>query len=84
MNVDTLNACVEGYSERLFDQQLLSVHIGFWTGYFNNSKHPKSLNNILTSLIKKKDKSNQQHADSIDVEEYLRKEQTFKKRLNKE
>ena len=83
MSIDTLNACMEGYNDRLFDQQLLTAHIGFWSGYYNNSKHPKPLNSVLTSMLKSKNKKNQKHVDTVNVAEFLEKEQKFKEQLNK-
>lgn len=72
MNLDTFNAYVEGYGDRLFDLQLLSVHTGFWAGYYTGSKKPKSIKKIIELLVQKKfNTSNpQQYADTIDVESF--------------
>lgn len=85
MSLDTFEAVKEGYSDRLFDYQLMCVQSGFWSGYYNNSKHPKSLNSIMDVLIKnkfKKGHKNLQHADEVDVEAFLALEQRRKEFLD--
>ena len=81
MSLDTLNACIEGYQDRLFDNQLLAVHNGFWSGYYTNSKRPKQLSTILDSLLKAKNKKFKKHSDEVDVDEFLRREAEFQKKL---
>lgn len=85
MSLDTFNACVEGYQDRLFDMQLLQVHGGFWSGYYMGSKKPKPLHVILKKIIKsrKTPKRKQEHVDTIDVEAFLQREREFQKRLSK-
>lgn len=72
MSLDTLNAYIEGYGDRLFDQELISVHTGYWVGYYLGSKKPKPLHTILERLVQRKQKvSNpQQHVDTVDVEAF--------------
>ena len=86
MTADTFDACVEGYQDHLFDLQILSVQQGFWSGYYGfGSRHPKSPDKIANSLIKEKQGkgsgSTLGHADEVDVEEFLRMEQQFQRRL---
>lgn len=81
MSLDTLNACIEGYQDRLFDNQLLAVHSGFWSGYYTNSKRPKQLSTILDSLLRAKNKKFKKHSDEVDVDEFLRREAEFQSRL---
>lgn len=80
MTLDTFNACIEGYEDRLFDMQLTSVHTGFWSGYYTKGKHPRSMKSIITALIRARKKSPQQHADEVDVEEFQRREAEFLRR----
>ena len=81
MNLDTFNACIEGYRDRLFDNQLLAVHSGFWSGYYTNTKRPKQLSTIIDSLVRDKDKEFKKHANEVDVDEFLRREAEFQKKL---
>ena len=81
MSLDTLNACIEGYQDRLFDNQLLAVHSGFWSGYYTNSKRPKQLSTILDSLLRAKNKKFKKHSDEVDVDEFLRREAEFQRKL---
>lgn len=82
MSLDVLLAYVHGCSDRLFDQQVLAVQVGFWAGYYVKSKHPKSLKNIVDSMIAKKDKRAKVSAPDVDVEAFLAAEERFKSRLN--
>lgn len=84
-------AYVEGYEEHLFDLQCLAVHQGFWAGYYQ-SKKPKALGRVLKMLqtqhekakekIKNKNKPKGPKPD-VDVDEFLRREQLFKSRLQR-
>ena len=85
MSVDTYDACVEGYKDKLFDQQILAIQQGFWTGYYMGSKHPKSPDAIATSMIKDRDRDSsattQPKATEVDVEAFLQREAEFHRRL---
>ena len=79
MSMDVFRAVVNGYSDHIFDLQLVAVHQGYWAGYFNRAKKPKSLEFILKKLFKAKeknaDKSNvQKRVEDVDVEAFLAKE----------
>lgn len=83
MSLDTLNAVVEGYSDRVFDLQILQVHSGYWNAYYANSKHPKSVNTIVKQMARSRTDHGKQreHADTVDVEAFLAREKAFKERL---
>lgn len=60
----------------MFDLQLVAVHQGYWSGYYNRAKKPKNLEAILKKLFKVKEKgedkpSKQKKVDSVDVESFL-------------
>jgi hypothetical protein len=80
LNFDTLNAVIKGYEDRLFDQQLLEVHGGFWTGYYIGAKRPKPLKTIIEKMLNQKNKPTTKHSDSIDVEAFKSMEEQFKHR----
>lgn len=82
MSLDTFNAVREGYADRLFDLQLLSIQSGFWSGYYGNSKHPKPLNNIMNTMIRNKVNKKSSHVEDIDVESFLEKERRRKEFLD--
>lgn len=83
MNLDTLQAYIEGYQDHLFDLKCIAVFQGFWSGYYSNSKKPKSLTSILNTLNKEhlNAKKKQQGASTIskpsvevDVDAFLARE----------
>lgn len=79
MSLDMLKAVVKGYSDHIFDLQLVAVHQGYWSGYYGRSKKPKSLETVLKKLFKAKEKGEdspykQKKVVDVDVEGFLAKE----------
>lgn len=75
MPLDVFKAVVKGYSDHIFDLQLLAVHQGYWSGYYNRAKKPKSLESILKKMFntrnKNEGKSKRKKAEDVDVEKFL-------------
>lgn len=87
MNIDTLNAVIQGYQDRLFDQQCIAVHQGFWAGYYSiRTKRPKPVATILNTMFRNRMKAQnkQPHADEVDVDAFLAMEAEFKRRLEEQ
>ena len=83
MNLEVLGAVVQGYSDRIQDQELLSIQSGYWSGYWsNNNKHPKTLGQIIDMVTRKRDtvNSKKEHAEDVDVEAFLERERKFNER----
>jgi hypothetical protein len=80
-------AVVQGYSDHIFDLQLVAVHQGYWSGYYSRAKKPKSLEFILKKLFKAKektsDKSKQKKVEDVDVEAFLAMERMRLSQMNK-
>lgn len=79
MSLGVLKAVVKGYSDHIFDLQLVAVHQGYWSGYYSRSKKPKNLDTILKKLFKAKEKGDNRHSkqkkvEDVDVESFLAKE----------
>lgn len=81
MNLATFSACLAGYQDRLEDMQILAVISGFWSGYYTNSKRPKPLKSIINKIAGSRKHKKAAHVDTVDVEEFKRKEAEFKRRL---
>lgn len=87
MSLDMFEACIQGYEDQLFDQQIVAVHTGYWSAYFQ-TKHPKPLSRVVEELIRGHEKS--QHAGvnkprpEVDVESFLAQERAFEERLRGE
>ena len=85
MSLEVFQAYVLGYSDRLFDQQILAVQAGYWAGYYSRAKHPKSIKTILTTMLRKRtqaEKKIRTPAPDVDVEAFLAMEQKFKERMS--
>ena len=85
MSLDMLQACVAGYSDRLLDHQILAVMTGYWSGYYNNAKHPTKLSKIIASIYKNHKKSTSQGVSKpkvdVDVDAFLEREKKFRQKL---
>lgn len=76
MSLDVFKAVIKGYSDHIFDLQLVAVHQGYWSGYYSRSKKPKNLETILKKLFKAKEKGEnkpykQKKVEDVDVEGFL-------------
>ena len=76
MSLDVLKAVIQGYSDHIFDLQLLSVHQGYWSGYYNRAKKPRNLESVLKKMFKAKEKSTekpskQKKVEDVDVASFL-------------
>ena len=76
MSLDMFKAVVKGYSDHIFDLQLVAVHQGYWSGYYSRAKKPKSLDTILKKMFKTKEKGEdrpyeQKKVEDVDVEKFL-------------
>lgn len=65
MSLEVFRACLEGYSDRLFDQELLSVQQGYWSGYYSRSKKPKPFKTIFTTLVKARERRKSKNAKEL-------------------
>lgn len=82
LNIPMLQAFVEGYQERLFDEQCLAVHQGYWAGYYQ-SKKPKAAETVISRMVTnhEKAKKNKKNTDlnvpkpEVDMERFLQLEQ---------
>ncbi len=85
MSMEMLKACVDGYSNRLLDMQLLSLQSGYWSGYYSRAKKPKTLKLIAETLMRKMGTSNNskpKHAAEVDVDAFLEQERIFAERMS--
>jgi hypothetical protein len=89
MSLDMFRAVVQGYSDHIFDLQLVSVHQGYWSGYYNRAKKPKSLETVIKKLFKAKEKGDkdkkpqQKKVEDVDVESFLAMEQLRLSKMKK-
>lgn len=87
MSLDVFRAVTRGYSDHLFDLQILAVHQGYWAGYYSRAKKPKGLDTVLKKLLKAKSNDNKKKshkkATEVDVDTFLMREQIRLSKLNK-
>ncbi len=87
MSLDVFNAVIRGYSDHIFDLQVVAVHQGYWAGYYGRARKPKNLDTVLKKLLKAKSKdsrkNSQKKVTEVDVETFLKREQERLSKLNK-
>lgn len=86
MSLEVLNAYLAGYSDHLFNLQLLSIQQGYWAGYFTRAKKAKPLKKIIDELVKgrtKKAPKRLEDKPDVDVEAFLQAEREFNKKLKR-
>lgn len=86
MSLEVLNAYLEGYSDHLFNLQLLSIQQGYWAGYFTRAKKSKPLKKIIDELVQgrtKKAPKKLEDKPDVDVEAFLQAEREFNKKLKR-
>lgn len=85
MSLDMFKACIDGYADRLLDQQILALQTGHWAAYYVGSKHPKSAVKIAAEMQKHHkaaDKRTKPKPD-VDVERFMQQEARFRARVRK-
>lgn len=84
MSMETFQACLKGYTDRMFDQQVIGLQNGYWAGYYSNPnvKKPKPLKTVLKMFLKGKEKATQKqaHVSDVDVDAFLQAEKAFQER----
>ena len=91
MSLTTFCAVIDGYQEHLFDLKCISVYQGFWAGYYGNTKRPKPLSTVLSSLLKEHVKAKQARRGNkpekprpdVDVTAFLERERAFKSKYDR-
>lgn len=86
MPLEVLNAYLDGYSDHLFNLQLLSIQQGYWAGYFTRAKRAKPLKKIIDELVKgrtKKAPKKLENKPDVDVEAFLKAEREFNMKLKR-
>ena len=88
MSLDVFNAYVDGYADRLFDQQVLAMQTGHWAAYFVGSKHPKPVKELAEKMYKNKQGAKRSKSGvakpEVDVDAYLEREANFRARLEQQ
>lgn len=84
MSLDVFQACVKGYTDHIFDMQLVGVQQGYWAGYYSSAKKPKPLKTIIDKLFKAHVRG-VQHSQAtekpdVDVDAFLAMEAQFNAR----
>lgn len=79
MSLDMLRAVISGYTDHIFDLEIVAVYQGYWSGYYNRAKKPKPTKSIIEKMFRTKERnsktSKQQKAEEVDVETFLAREQ---------
>ena len=83
--MDLFKACIQGYTDHIFDMQLLGVQTGYWAGYYSRAKKPKQVKTVIDGLLRNRQRDEKRsakgvQAPAVDVEGFLAMEEKFKSR----
>lgn len=89
MSLDVFNAVVKGYTNHLFDLQVISVQTGYWAGYYTRAKKPKPLKSVISNVTRSKNKEEKTSrkgvkASEVNVDAFLAMEQKFQEKMQKQ
>lgn len=76
MDLGSFQAMLEGYNNHITELHAIAIHVGYWSGYYNNSKRPKSPKALSDKLRKKRVKEEKERPD-VDVDAFLEQERQF-------
>lgn len=83
-----VQAVVNGYSDRLLDNQIIAIQSGYWSAYYMGAKHPKSVFKIAEDMLQRHNEKDAKKASTprpdVDVDAYLEMEAQFKARLEQQ
>lgn len=87
MTLDMLKAVIQGYSDHIFDLQLVCTQAGYWAGYYSRTKKPKSIKQVVSTMLHEKEAEEQKHSKNknvvkpeVDVGAFLEMERQFQLR----
>lgn len=78
MSLDMLNACIQGYTDHLFDLETVGIKTGFWAGYYFKVKRPRSYVRVIKELIRKRNTGkSRSNKPNVDVDAFKSMEDKF-------
>lgn len=89
MPLDVFRACISGYSDHIFDLQILGVQQGYWAGYYTRTRKSKPLQRVIEKMMQAKTRHNEKTASNVtkpevDVAAFMETEARFKQRMKKQ
>lgn len=81
---------MNGYNQRLLDEHVVSIHTGYWSGYYANAKRPKSPTVMAQKLRRASEKAQSNELGAkpeVDVDAFQAKEkrlQAYRKKVSKD
>ena len=67
------NACILGAADRQRDQVAIAVQGAYYTAYWNNAKHPKSLQQVIKKIYQ----DDNTPKPDVNVDEFLERKRRF-------
>ena len=89
MPLDVFRACISGYSDHIFDLQILGVQQGYWAGYYTRARKSKPPQRVIEKMLQTKTKCNEKTGSNVarpevDVAAFMETEARFKQRMKKQ
>lgn len=86
MPLDVFRACISGYSDHIFDLQILGVQQGYWAGYYTRARKSKPPQRVVEKMLQTKTRRNEKTGSNVtkpevDVAAFMETEARFKQRM---
>lgn len=86
MSLDMVQAVINGYRDRMLDNQIIAVQSGYWSAYYSGAKHPKPVHKIAEDMVRRHKQQDAKKMSTpkpdVDVDAFLEMEAQFKARMN--
>lgn len=88
MSLDMVQAVVNGYGDRMIDNQIIALQSGYWSAYYSGAKHPKPVHKVAETMVTRHKQQDARRMSApkpdVDVDAYLEMEAQFKAKLEQQ
>lgn len=88
MSLDMVQAVINGYGDRMLDNQIIALQSGYWSAYYSGAKHPKPLHKIAEDMVNRHQKQDAKKLSApkpdVDVDAFMAMEAQFKARMEQQ
>lgn len=88
MSLDMVQAVIQGYGDRMLDNQIIALQSGYWSAYYAGARHPKPVHKIAEDMVARHQKQDAKKMSTpkpdVDVAAFMEMEAQFKARLEQQ
>ena len=88
MSLDMVQAVINGYGDRMLDNQIIALQAGYWSAYYSGARHPKPVHKIAEDMVNRHKQQGAKRMSTpkpdVDVDAFLEMEAQFKARMEQQ